>query len=126
MAQCRRGDEYDIDSVNNIIGSFSLIRSVWTVVPVVWQPTDSATKSEQTSLLTNSYMASLRRLAPDTGTYLNEADPNEPDLPEAYWGTNYLRLLGLKRKYDPQGVFWCAPCVGSQDWQLVDGRLCRT
>ena len=71
-------------------------------------------------------MASLRRLAPDTGTYLNEADPNEPDLPQAYWGANYPKLLDLKRRYDPTGVFWCAPCVGAEDWQLLDARLCRS
>ena len=95
-------------------------------MPVVWRPLDFATKTEQTNLLTNDYMAALRRLAPDTGTYLNEADPNEPDLPQAYWGENYPRLLDLKRRYDPKGVFWCAPCVGAGDWQFVNGKLCRS
>ena len=82
-------------------------------------------KAEQTALLTNTYVASLRELAPESGCYLNEADVNEPDLPRAYWGDNYARLLSIKRHYDPDGVFWCAPCVGGQDWQLEDGKLCR-
>lgn len=72
-------------------------------------------------------MAALRKWAPDTGTYLNEADVNEPDLPGACWGhKNYKRLLNIKRKMDPEDVFWCAPCVGGEDWKVEgDGRVCR-
>ena len=34
-------------------------------------------------------------------------------------------LLSIKRRYDPDGVFWCAPCVGGEDWKLEGGKLCR-
>ncbi|KAI9715287.1 MAG: hypothetical protein M1812_006098 [Candelaria pacifica] len=98
---------------------------VHMIVPVVWNPHNDTLKSEQTNLLTRTYVEALRKLAPDSGCYLNEADVNEPDLPHAFWGDNYERLLDIKRKYDPEGVFWCAPCVGSQDWKLDDGKLCR-
>lgn len=30
-----------------------------------------------------------------------------------YWGTNYPKLLSVKQDYDPEGVFWCHNCVGS-------------
>lgn len=93
-------------------------------MPVIWEPLNNTAKAEQTSLLTNTYMPPLRNLAPDSGCYVNEADVNEPNLTHAYWGDNYARLLDIKRSYDPTGVFWCAPCVGSEDWSMKDGKLC--
>lgn len=29
-----------------------------------------------------------------------------------YWGNNYARLLAIKKKFDPKGVFTCHHCVG--------------
>ncbi|KAJ6530304.1 hypothetical protein B0H19DRAFT_1192769 [Mycena capillaripes] len=48
------------------------------------------------------------------GTYLNEADRNDPDWPQSFWGDNYERLLKMKKKFDPLGVFECPKCVGSE------------
>ena len=71
-------------------------------------------------------MPFLRSLAPDTGSYLNEGDTEEPDFGEAYWGDNYARLEELKRRYDPEGVFWCESCVGRGRWrEMGDGRICE-
>ncbi|MCJ1335552.1 hypothetical protein MMC09_000824 [Bachmanniomyces sp. S44760] len=95
------------------------------IVPVTWNYLNFSLKATETNLLTNDYLSVLRKLAPDTGCYLNEADVNEPDLPQAFWGDIYPTLLSIKRKYDPQGVSWCAPCVGSQHWKLDGGQLCR-
>ena len=75
----------------------------------------------------------LRDLAPDTGAYMNEADPTEPEWQKAFWGENYKRLARLKRKWDPRGVFWCRACVGSEEWVVEggdaigqhEGRICR-
>ena len=30
-----------------------------------------------------------------------------------YWGANYDKLLSIKNKYDPDVVFYCYHCVGS-------------
>jgi len=69
--------------------------------------------------------ASLRSLSPNGGTYANEADPDTPDWQHAFWGSNYEKLLKIKRQVDPQGVFYCRSCVGSEFWSDINGVLCR-
>jgi len=61
------------------------------------------------------------------GCYLNEADVHEPNHQQAFWGTSYPRLLEIKDKYDPLGVFWCSICVGAEEWTLNEesGQLCK-
>jgi hypothetical protein len=59
------------------------------------------------------------------GAYLNEADANEPNFQQAFWGDNYARLLEIKRKVDPNDAFWCTPCVGNERWEEVGDLLCK-
>ncbi|KAG0040410.1 hypothetical protein BGZ83_002550 [Gryganskiella cystojenkinii] len=65
----------------------------------------------------------LRNITPGGGTYQNEADPNEPDWQESFFGANYPRLRSIHDKYDPDGLFVCRRCVGSEDWD--NDMLCR-
>ncbi|KAG0249389.1 hypothetical protein DFQ27_000146, partial [Actinomortierella ambigua] len=58
----------------------------------------------------------LIKLIPDGGAYINEADPNEPNWGQSFFGDNYARLRSIKQQYDPTGVFVCRRCVGSEDW----------
>jgi FAD/FMN-containing dehydrogenase len=60
-----------------------------------------------------SAMTALRAVAPDAGTYVNECDYFQPDWQRAFWGANYSRLLGIKRRYDPEGIFTVHHGVGS-------------
>ena len=56
------------------------------------------------------------------------ADYYEQDWQTSFWGeTNYPKLLAIKLKYDPNGVFTCHRCVGSEFWSK-DGncRLVKT
>jgi hypothetical protein len=46
---------------------------VLPVVPVLWPFRNETAKQMQTQLLTDVYMEAMRELAPDTGSYLNEA-----------------------------------------------------
>ncbi|KAG6364823.1 hypothetical protein INS49_006427 [Diaporthe citri] len=67
----------------------------------------------------------LRKLAPNTGAYINEADINEPDWQSSFYGPNYPRSSQIKQKYDPDQLLWCPHCPGSEAWvQQDDGRLC--
>jgi hypothetical protein len=70
---------------------------------------------------------SLRELAPDSGAYLNEGSWNQPAWKEAFWGSqNYEKLLTIKKRYDPENVLWCTPCVGADLMEIKDnGRLCK-
>lgn len=60
-------------------------------------------------------MQVLREATPGAGTYSNEADYHEPDWQEAFWGSNYPRLLAIKRKYDPSNFFRTHHSVGSEE-----------
>ncbi|KAF2431486.1 FAD-binding domain-containing protein [Tothia fuscella] len=71
------------------------------------------------------YGAALKSLNPSGGTYANEADPASPDWQHAFWGQNYERLFAIKNKVDPQGVFYCRSCVGSELFVDRAGVLCR-
>jgi hypothetical protein len=53
-----------------------------------------------------------------SGSYMNEADPNEPNWQRKYFGTQaiYDRLKTIKQTVDPSGLFICKHCVGSDDW----------
>jgi hypothetical protein len=65
-------------------------------------------------------MKLIRDAAPRAGTYVNETDYFEPNWQQEFWGENYKRLLEIKRKYDPEDLFFCHHCVGSERWS-TDG-----
>ncbi|KAK7712334.1 hypothetical protein SLS57_007806 [Botryosphaeria dothidea] len=81
---------------------------------------------EQADVMTQRCVPALARLAPQAGAYMNEADPNQPDWKKAFYGVNYERLLEIKKKYDPNNIFYAQTAVGSDYWKVdSDGRLCR-
>jgi hypothetical protein len=53
-----------------------------------------------------------------SGSYMNEANPNEPDWQQKFFGTMeiYNQLKSIKNAVDPNGLFVCKNCVGSDDW----------
>ena len=53
-------------------------------------------------------------ITPDAGSYVNETDYFEPDWQRSFRGENYPRLLAIKRTYDPDNLFTCHHCVGSE------------
>ncbi|KAF3920455.1 hypothetical protein ABW20_dc0105412 [Dactylellina cionopaga] len=74
----------------------------------------------------NQLEYNLRRLAPETGQYLNEALYGSEGWQQANWGANYPRLFNFKNEVDPDGVLYCFNCVGSEKWvEGANGSLCR-
>ncbi len=76
----------------------------------------------------------MARRLPGAGAYMAEADINEPNFQQAFYGSNYNRLYTLKQQYDPHGLFYTPTGVGSEDWVVTNqvdwiptqnGKLCK-
>lgn len=61
-----------------------------------------------------SAMDALRKAAPGAGAYVSESDYFQQRWQDAYWGPNYPRLLRVKRRYDPDGLFTVRHGIGSE------------
>ena len=68
-------------------------------------------------------MKRFRELAPNSGTYDNEADYFQKNWQTVFWGDNYAKLLKIKKIYDPTGLLYCHHCVGSEEWSK--GGMCK-
>jgi len=65
-------------------------------------------------------MKALLAVAPDAGSYVSESDYFLRDWQQRFWGSNYPRLAAVKRRYDPEGLFFVHHGVGSEHWS-ADG-----
>jgi len=59
-------------------------------------------------------MAPLKGLDAQPASYVSETDYFESDWQTAFWGGNYARLLRVKRRYDPDGLFFVHHSVGTE------------
>ncbi|KAI0023471.1 isoamyl alcohol oxidase [Xylariomycetidae sp. FL0641] len=98
-----------------------------TILSTPWPAgADLADMKVRADTMTQTCVPALSKLAPEAGAYFNEADPNQPDWKEAFYGPNYDRLLAVKAKYDPHHLFYATTAVGSDYYELDEaGRLCR-
>ncbi|KAK7936684.1 uncharacterized protein PG986_015122 [Apiospora aurea] len=75
--------------------------------------------------MTDVIIPAIEAATPGSGAYVNEADWRQPNFQETFWGTNYPRLLDIKKKYDPDDFFYATVGVGSEVWVVdEDGRMC--
>lgn len=86
-----------------------------------------STMVAQQDQLTNELLPQLTALTPGSGSYMNEADFQQPDFQDAFFGANYDALLAIKQKWDPNSVFYAVATVGSEIWTFTEeGRMCAT
>ncbi|KAF3766646.1 FAD-binding domain-containing protein [Cryphonectria parasitica EP155] len=97
--------------------------AIVTIRELPLQTTNEERQSiEQDMLAKGAYM---KAFAPGTGAYMNEADRNDPDYIEDFYGSLYSTHLATKKKYDPNAHFYCPTCVGAEEFvESPDGPLC--
>ena len=67
-----------------------------------WEDPNQQASAE--SWLNNLWSSTLPYVAPDAA-YVNYIDADQPNWPQAYFGSNLARLQQIKAKYDPDN-FW--------------------
>ena len=65
-------------------------------------------------------MDELMKVVSERGAYVSESDFFERSWQQSFWGSNYPRLAAVKKKYDPDGLFFVHQGVGSEEWS-ADG-----
>ena len=65
-------------------------------------------------------MDELLKVVTNAGSYVSESDFFERSWQRSFWGSNYPRLAAVKKKYDPDGLFFVHHGVGSEAWS-ADG-----
>ncbi|THH08033.1 hypothetical protein EW145_g2989 [Phellinidium pouzarii] len=77
------------------------------------------------SAMTNKWVPILASVMgnQESGAYSNEANGEEPDFQRVFFDKHYPRLLSIKKKYDPEGLFIVKAGVGSEFWD--DAGICR-
>lgn len=108
---------------------------MFNIIGVSWdEETPQSEIDDINDKLTNDLNQRLIDISPGSGGYLNEGDVMDADFAQSFYGSNYERLLEIKRKVDPRDLFWAPTAVGSENWYLTDqnkyvtkqiGRLCR-
>ena len=58
-------------------------------------------------------MKKLRDLLPDSGTYSPQTNYFQSDAAQAQWGSQYPKLLAIKRRWDPNNLFRVHNGVGN-------------
>lgn len=124
---------------NPLVNQDNAVNPAWRntlmhlMIPAIWSqdatPEDIAAASKQLTETVGTWHAA----SPGAGAYMSEANINEPDFQQSFYGSNYERLYKLKQKYDPWSLLYAPTAVGSEDWYITgqipyyptqNGRLC--
>ncbi|KAL2192505.1 hypothetical protein P885DRAFT_72919 [Corynascus similis CBS 632.67] len=91
---------------------------VITVLPVP-AGASLAQKADLQNVLTNTIDDALRQASTSGCTYVNEADPYQPNWQSHFWGSQYPKLKALRKKWDPLGIFYAVSTPGTEDWEVI-------
>jgi hypothetical protein len=92
----------------------------------LWDPLRWEDMLADQKKITEVYMPQIIAVTPGSGTYMNEADFNQPNWKEVFYGTNWDRLMAVKKKWDPKSLLYNWRGVNSEVWEVAnDGRMCR-
>lgn len=112
--------------VSNGVPSYWRKAAISLQFGTLWDSTRWSDMIADQKKITEVYMPQLKAVTPGSGTYMNEADFNEPDWKNVFYGTNWNRLNTIKKKWDPNSFFYNFKGVGSEAWTVAnDGRMCR-
>lgn len=116
-----------VDSPSNTTSAHPAWRSsLWTMgygsLTLPWNSTLEQTRAALSK--TAGLVERAEKLAPESGTYFNEAFPWTGEWQKEFWAGNYERLLGVKRRYDPEGLLSCWKCVGFDEGQRRSAFRC--
>ncbi|KAI0902689.1 hypothetical protein F4823DRAFT_621143 [Ustulina deusta] len=103
----------------------TIIQAVFTAP---WDWTVNRSEMERREKYISEYATSaLQAVTPSSGSYMNEGNFRQDDWQNQFFGCNYDRLLAVKRKYDPNNIFYSLQAVGSEYLKEDEaGRLCKT
>jgi hypothetical protein len=83
------------------------------IIEGIWLPGTPDSESEQISTAARAALDQIKQNLTVQASYLNEADPDEPNWEEVFYGAeNYNRLVQIKHRWDPDGVLNCWKCIG--------------
>ncbi|ORX94762.1 FAD-binding domain-containing protein [Basidiobolus meristosporus CBS 931.73] len=88
------------------------------VLPTSWDVNTSLSEQRKLASELTERTQPLRDITPGSGAYFNE-----PHWQQAFFVRNYRSLRRIEAKYDPDGLFVCHHCVGSEEWS--DDLNCR-
>ncbi|OKL55414.1 hypothetical protein UA08_09267 [Talaromyces atroroseus] len=127
-------------AVNPTVNQTNAVNPAWRdtlmhgMLGAVWTQTATPEDIAAANQVLTERLQTWRDVSPGSGAYMNEADINEPDFQQSFYGSNYPQLYAMKQQYDPWGVLYAITAVGSEDWYVTDqipyyptqnGRLCR-
>ena len=75
---------------------------------------------EQKRAIVARFAEMLRKFA--DGANLHSSYIPSPDWKLDFWGKHYVDLLKVKIRYDPDSLFYCFHCVGSDRVDYVSSR----